>query len=124
VPRRLRLAIGLAVVAAGVYLALSPLVVASALDLPSDTTSRMINLRASWGGAAIGIGAFVAWLPALRPWRRAAYGLLGWTMAGVGLARCTGLVLDGAPDSRQLLWIGAEIAIVIGCVVALTRRRA
>lgn len=42
-----------------------------------------------------------------------------WVMAGVGLARVIGFVLDGPPDTRQLIWIGAEVVIVIACVFGL-----
>ena len=117
--RTLQIVVGLAIVAAGVYLALSPLVVADALGRPHETTSQLINLRASWGGAVMGLGAFVAWFPGPRPRLRALLGLVLWAMAGVGLARVTGFVLDGAPDTRQIVWITAEAALVIGCALGL-----
>ena len=112
---------GLALVAVGAYLALAPLTVARALDRPAVTTAQLINLRASWGGTILGLGGFVAWLPAWRPWLRALAGLVMWSMAGIGLARLLGFALDGAPDGRQWLWISAEVALVIGGAVALRR---
>jgi hypothetical protein len=121
--RLARLAIGLALVAVAVYLVLSPVVVADALDKPHDTPTRMINLRASWGGTLAGLGAFVAWLPALRPWWRTIVGLLMWAMAGIGAARLVGFALDGSPDTRQAIWISAEVAIVIACAAALHFKR-
>ena len=114
---------GLALIATGAALALSPLAVASLLGKPHETSSQMINLRASWGGAVLGLGAFVAWLPALKPWSRALIGLLMWAMAGVGAARTLGFILDGDPDTRQLVWITAEAAIVLGGALALRMRR-
>jgi hypothetical protein len=110
---------GLLLVVIGSYLAMSPLVVANALDRPHETSSQVINLRASWGGAVIGLGAFVAWLPGLRPWLRTVVGLLMWAMAGVGLARLLGFILDGNPDGRQYVWIIAEAAIVIAGAIGL-----
>jgi len=121
--RNARIVVGLALVAAAIYLVLSPVVVADALDKPHDTPTRMINLRASWGGTLAGIGAFVAWLPRLRPWWRSAVGLVMWAMAGIGAARLVGFALDGSPDTRQYIWITAEIAIVIGCGAALHFKR-
>jgi hypothetical protein len=114
-------------VAAGITLALSPVFVADTLGLPHDTPTRMINLRASWGGTLAGFGAFVAWLPALRPLLRALVGLLGLTMTGIGAARLLGFVVDGSPDGRQIVWISAEIALAVGSLLggrALARRRA
>ena len=119
--RSIQIAIGVAMMIAGVALALSPLTVARVLDKPHETTSQMINLRATWGGTLLGLGAFVAWLPALRPWLRALVGLVAWAMAGIGVARVLGFVLDGAPDGRQLVWIAAEVLLAVGGAIALRR---
>jgi uncharacterized protein DUF4345 len=116
-----RIVLGLAIVAFGLYLALSPLVVADALDRPHATNVQMINLRASFGGTVMGIGAFIAWLSALRPWYRVLLGLGLWSMAGIGFARLIGFALDGDPDTRQFIWIVAEVALVIGCGYAVRR---
>jgi len=121
--RLARLVLGFALVAVAIYFVLSPVVVADALDKPHDTPTRMINLRASWGGTLAGIGAFVAWLPAVTPWWRAIVGLVMWAMAGIGSARLVGFALDGSPDTRQAIWISAEVAIVIGCAAALHFKR-
>jgi uncharacterized protein DUF4345 len=123
-PRAAPLALGIAIVAAGVYLACSPVLVADALGKPHDTPTRMINLRASWGGTLAGLGAFIAWLPALRPWWRSFVGLVMWAMAGIGAARLLGFALDGSPDTRQYIWITAEIALVIGGATILHLKRA
>jgi hypothetical protein len=90
---------------------MSPLAVAEVLGRPHDTSSQMINLRASWGGLVLGIAGFLVWLPALRPWLRSVVSLLTWVMAGVGLARAIGFALDGNPDTRQYVWITGEVAI-------------
>jgi len=117
-----RRVLGLVIVAVGAYLVANPRVVADALALPHDKPTQWINLRASWGGALLGLGAFVAWLPALRPWLRSVLGLLGWAMAGIGLARLVGFVVDGSPDTRQYIWITAEVLIAASCAVIIRRR--
>src|SRR5262245_8863186 len=97
-PRRsLQVGLGLVLVATGGWLISAPLAVAEVLGRPHATSPQMINLRASWGGTVLGLGAFVAWLPALRPFRRALVGLLLWSMAGIGLARAIGFAIDGHP---------------------------
>jgi Domain of unknown function (DUF4345) len=111
--RQVQIGLGLVGLVLGGVLVMSPLAVAEALGRPHDTSSRMINLRASWGGMVMGLAAFVAWLPALRPWLRSLTGVLTWAMAGVGLARAVGFVLDGHPDARQYVWITGEIVIVV-----------
>jgi len=119
--RVLQLIGGLLVVAFGAYLVFSPVMVADLLGKPHDTPTRMINLRASWGGTLAGIGAFVAWVPGFSPWWRAAAGLLMWSMAGIGAARLVGFALDGSPDTRQYIWITAEVALVAAGVFVMTR---
>ena len=117
--RDLQRVIGALVVAIGIYLVLSPLTVAAVLARPHETSSQLINLRASWGGPVLGLGAFLVWSPGLRPWSRTVLGLLLWSMAGIGLARTIGFVVDGAPDTRQWIWLTLEVAIVIGAAFGL-----
>lgn len=121
--RRLRFIVGLLVAGLGVAMVFSPLTVAELLGRPHATSVQMINLRATWGGTLLGLGLFVAWLDALRPWRRFGFGLLAWSMTGIGLARATGFVLDGSPDTLQWVWMSAEIVLAVAGVIALRRNR-
>lgn len=116
-----KLALGLVLVVLGIALALKPAWIIEARGVLPKTSSDVINVRASFGGTLIGLGAFVAWLPALRPWLRTILGLLGWAMAGIGAARLLGFALDGNPDYRQAIWIVAEVALVIGCAYGIRR---
>jgi hypothetical protein len=120
-PARIRLVLGLALAAFGLVMIFSPLEVAEVLKRPPTTKPAMINLRASWGGTVLGLGCFLAWLPALRPWGRTLVGLLGWVMAGVGFARLVGFVLDGGPDGKQWVWLIAEILIAAACAIIVRR---
>jgi hypothetical protein len=122
--RIFKVAIGLLLVALGGYLVFSPETVRNALGRRPITSSDWINLRASFGGTLAGLGAFLAWWPAPRPWLRSLLGLLLWAMAGIGIARAIGFAIDGNPDGRQLVWLIAEVAIVVLCAVLLRRRRA
>jgi len=112
--RIMRRAIGVVIVGVAAYLVMQPLVVADVLGRPHDTSTQMINLRASWGGTLAGLGGFIAWLPGLRPWKRTVVGLVTWAMAGIGLARLIGFALDGDPDTRQYIWITAEVVLAVG----------
>ena len=114
---------GIAIAAFGAYLSLFPLVTAEALSRPHAEPTQLINLRASFGGTLLGLGLFVAWLPAAKPWKRTITGLLMWAMVGIGAARLLGFVLDGSPDSRQWIWMIAEVLIVATCAILLRRWR-
>jgi hypothetical protein len=121
--RRARIALGVLLAALAIVLVFSPLAIANALHRPHETASQMINLRASWGGALLGIALFTAWLPALKPWKRSILGLVMCEMAGIAAARTVGFVLDGHPDSLQWFWLSAEIGIASACGWALFRAR-
>lgn len=110
-PHTARLLLGLALVVAGGVLVFSPLAVARVLGRPQETSSQRINLRATWGGTVLGLGALVAGLPALQPWRRAGLAALLCSMVGIGLARLVGFALDGRPDRLQWVWLVAEAVL-------------
>ncbi len=114
--------LGLAIAVLGAFLSVFPLVTAEVLDRPYAEPTQLINLRASFGGTLLGLGAFGAWWPAVKPWKRTVLGLLMWTMAGIGIARLLGFLLDGSPDGRQWIWLTAEALIVATCAVLLRRR--
>ncbi|MBL8742787.1 MAG: DUF4345 family protein [Myxococcales bacterium] len=120
---RLRVLSGLCIAAAGVFLIFSPMLVASALGRPHGTQPELINLRATWGGAVLGVGGFLAWLPSGAIPRVLIAGLLGWAMAGIAIARAIGFVLDGGPDTLQWVWLLAEIVIAIACFAVVRRSR-
>lgn len=115
--QHVQFAFGFAMLLVGAYVTMTPLDTAAALGKPHETSSQLINLRASWGGPLLGLGAFVAWLPALKPWPRTVLGLLGWAMVGIAAARTVGFLLEGSPDGRQWLWLTLEI--VVGCAIGL-----
>ncbi len=121
--RKITVPLGIAVAVFGAYLALFPLVTAEILGRPHGEPTQLINLRASFGGTLLGLGAFVAWLPGWRPYKRAILGVLMWAMAGIGAARLIGFVADGSPDGRQWIWLIAEVLIVATCAVLLRRKR-
>jgi hypothetical protein len=116
-------ALGVVVVVAGGYLVFSPEVVRDVLGRKPATTSDWINLRATFGGTLVGLGAFAVWLPGLRPWLRTVLGLLLWSMAAIAAARLLGFALDGDPDRRQYIWLVAEVVLVAGSASVLHRRR-
>jgi hypothetical protein len=125
-PRRIaQIVAGLALFAAGTWLAFHPEVTRDALGRAPKTPSDWINLRATFGGTLAGLGAFLLWWPAPKPWLRTIVGLLLWTMLLIGLARALGFALDGSPDTRQWIWISGEAIIVaVAAVVLRTRYRA
>jgi hypothetical protein len=118
---RAKLAVGLLLTAAGLFLVFSPELVASALNRPYESAGEKINVRATWGGLLTGIGLLVTWLPAVRPHRRFALAMIMWAMIGIAFGRLVGFVLDGSPDTMQWVWLVAEIAIAAGCAAGLKR---
>lgn len=121
--RKARVAVGAIVAVVAIVLIFSPLEVATALHRPHDTAPQMINLRASFGGTLLGLGAFVAWLPSMRPWKRSFLGLLACGMLGIAAARAVGFLVDGHPDTLQWIWLSAEIVIGGACAFGMLKVR-
>lgn len=115
-----RRVLALVVIAAALVAIASPAAVGEALGRPASTPSEAINLRASWGGALLGIGLAVGWARTDSRARRIVSWVM-WLMIGIGLARAVGFVLDGRPDRLQWVWLGAEVAIAAGCAAWLRR---
>lgn len=113
----------LIVIAAAIAAIASPVEVGEFLGRPAATSSEMINLRASWGGALLGVGLAIGWAQRQTRAQRVVSWLM-WLMVGIGLARAVGFVLDGSPDRLQWVWLGAEIVIAVVCAWWLRRRSA
>lgn len=113
--------LGAVVAALGIALAARPHEVAEALARPHGTPSEIINARASFGGAIVGVGLLLLVAPSLRPFTRAlAYALLT-LMLGVGLVRGAGFVLDGRPDRLQWIWLVLEFVLAAAAAAYLRR---
>jgi hypothetical protein len=83
--------------------------------------SAIIDMRATYGGVAIGMGLFFA-LCATRPhWVRP--GLVGsmLVIASIAAARVVGLVVDGGPNAFMLLLLSTEV-IFVGLYAAALRQ--
>jgi hypothetical protein len=120
VPSKLRIALAIVVVGAAVVAILSPTAVGEALGRVATTAPEKINLRASWGGTLLGIGAAIG-LAQTATRGRLILSSVMWVVAGIGIARALGFVLDGGPDVLQWVWLVAEIAIVAVCLWWLRR---
>lgn len=79
-----------------------------------------IERRIPWGGLA-GLGALLIARRTLRPWRATLASFVFWLTLGLLVARVAGLVLDGADDRRQWVWVAVELAIVLAAAAYLRR---
>ncbi len=122
--KALRRAIGVTVLVFGVVMVLSPERVGELLDRPARDIDQAINLRATWGGTVMGIGALLAIRDRLRPWRDTLAWALLCSMAAIFVARAIGFALDGIGGALQWVWLAAEALIAGACAVYLKRRRA
>lgn len=95
----------------GFILAPSPLAQWITGSTPS-TTSGMIDLRATYGGLALGIGIFWALCASNGSERN---GLLSaiLVLLAVAIGRITGILLDGNPNLFMLILLAAEIIFAI-----------
>jgi hypothetical protein len=120
VPSKLRIALAIVVGVIAVVAIFSPAAVGESLGRVATTNPEKINLRASWGGTLLGIGVAIG-LAETAARGRLVVSTLMWIMAGIGIARAIGFVLDGGPDALQWVWLVAEIVIFAVCAWLLRR---
>jgi hypothetical protein len=87
------------------------------------TPSAIIDMRAVYGGVALGMGLFFGLCAGRAEWVRP--GLFGslLVIACIGAARAVGLVVDGQPNAFMLLFLSTEVASVGLIIVALRNLR-
>jgi uncharacterized protein DUF4345 len=86
-----------------------------------SVSSAIIDMRATYGGVASGVGLFIgvcAWRP---EWLRAGLVASLLTVASIGAARALGLVVDGHPNAVMPLLLSTEVIFVALYAVALRR---
>ena len=87
----------------------------SAVGLAADNPAARIELRATYGGVELGLGAFLAWT-AWGPRSRLRVGLVAsvLTLGGFGAGRALGMLADWPPPG--VFW--GLLAVEILCVAA------
>lgn len=68
-----------------------------------------IDMRATYGGMALGFGIFLSWVAYVKRGVMEAGLASILVMAGLALGRLTGMVLDGTPNTMILALFGAEL---------------
>lgn len=83
------------------------------------TPSALIDMRATYGGTALGIGFFFGFC-ARRP-ATVQIGLIAsvWVLASIAAARLVGSVLDGSPNRFMSLFLAAEMLFVVLGAIAI-----
>ena len=86
-----------------------------------DEPSGLIDMRATYGGVAIGMGIFVGLCARRRDWTRIGLIFSLLVIAGIGAARVVGIVADGSPNGFMLAFLALEVAFVALITFALGR---
>jgi hypothetical protein len=83
--------------------------------------SAVIDMRATYGGFAFGVGLLIG-ICARRPeWVRVGLIASLLAVASIGAARVVGLAVDGHPNAVMPLLLSTEVTFVVLYVVALRR---
>lgn len=87
------------------------------------TTSGLIDMRATYGGALIAIGVLLAVLASNPLWLKP--GLIGVLLAMLGMAsgRVYGMLIDGSPNQMMWLFLGLELVVAAFAAVALVKQK-
>jgi hypothetical protein len=105
----------------GIYCFFRPEALAEAAGVSFGTPTGSTEIRATYGGLTLALGALAA-LGALSPsWTRHALVTLGVACAGFGLARVAGVVIDGGPTAYTVQALVLEFVTVALTALFLAR---
>jgi hypothetical protein len=105
------------------YCFAAPASLAEAAGVAYQTPTGSTELRAMYGGLQAALGVLAA-LGALRPgWRLPALGAVGFSAAGLGMARLAGLALDGGFSSYTGMALAFEAVSAAAAFLLLARDR-
>lgn len=109
-------------VAYGLAFALAPTDMARLVtgDAPG-TASGIIDLRATYGGMSIAVGAGILLLGRRRSTIRLALSITAIVLFAMAATRCLGFVVDGSPNAIMWIYLISEI---VGGALALYARQA
>ena len=107
----------------GLAYLLTPASLVEPAGISLSTPSALTDVRATYGGFALGLAAFLLW-SALVP-KRVAVGLVALALieAGVGLCRAIGVMVDGALNQFHITAFLIEISLALLALIALARAR-
>jgi hypothetical protein len=112
---------GLAFCKVGVEALIDPQTVLQQVGVALDNPSAMSSMRAVYGGMHFAFGLVCFWSALKQP--APALWLVALYTAGFVTGRTVSLVIDGAPNSFVLTWLGTEAFSHVASVVLLTLLR-
>ncbi|HYZ90785.1 MAG TPA: DUF4345 domain-containing protein [Actinomycetota bacterium] len=79
-------------------------------DAAPGSSSATIDMRATYGGVAVGLAAFVWLCSERRDWVRPGLLVTTLVLAALALTRLIGIVADGSPNGFVIAFLVLEIA--------------
>lgn len=95
----------------GVWLLIAPENLAGWVGITTTRPGGATELRALYGGLEIGLAGFMVWGFVRAEMTGAACLCLGLSMAGIAIARCVGLIVDGSGSEKHYLFLTVEIGM-------------
>jgi len=105
----------------GVWYLLAPGFLLDAAGFEPVAPAGRTDVRATYGGFQLGLGAFLLWAAAEESRVRTALVLVVLSIGAVGLSRSVGLVLDGSPNPFHVAGLTTEISLTLLTVYAIRR---
>ncbi len=105
--------LGALTVALGFVYLVAPLAMTDPTGFGVIGAGGLTDVRATYGGFQIGVGAFTLWAAADPTRVRAALTLTAMTIASIGLSRLTGLMLDDSFNSFHAAGLATETTLTV-----------
>ena len=107
----------------GVWLFSTPSALAG-IGIALEGPSARIDVRATYGGFELGIATFLFLCVVRSQWNRIGLVASGFAVAGFGVGRLGGIVLEGGAEPLMWLFLGVEIVLTLAIVLVLRNTRA
>jgi hypothetical protein len=103
--------VGVVALAFGVLYVVAPAVLLDQTGFPDLGPEATTDVRATYGGLQIALGAFTLWCAAQPRRYRAGLMLVTIAFAAIASCRAVGLLIDGDPSSAMISALVLEVAV-------------
>lgn len=84
-----------------------------------NVPSAVTDMRAVYGGVALGLGLFIGYCARRRETVRLGLWASLFVVASIGLARLIGMIVDGSPNAFMVVFFATEIGSVVALIIGL-----
>jgi hypothetical protein len=115
--------VGVFIALAGLGYAIAPVAFTDAAGFGHILAGGVTDVRATYGGLQLGLGAFLIWAASEQVRAQAALYLLVFSVPTVGVLRALGILIDGVPSAFHFGGLFFEVSLTLLTLYGIARLR-